>query len=98
MPVKITKEELSNYKALIKAEKDLLNKFFISNENIDKVFYNENMVIIQFISGYSISSDYLNGLSDMIDYSSYSINCATVTKSFFKVKYDENVLQLIILL
>ncbi len=95
---KITKEDLQNYKNLLQKEKDLLNKFLESNSGISRVYYNEDMVIIQFLSHCSIGSDYLDNLKELIDYKSYTVEVATVTNEFFKIKYDENILQLKIFL
>lgn len=94
----ITKDDLLNYKKLIMAEKSLFNKFLESSNEITKVFYNEDKIVIQFRAGHVLTSDYLNGLHNLIEHSSYSVETVTVTKEFLKIKYDENILQLTITL
>lgn len=89
---------MQNYKNLLRKEKELLGKFFESNEKITKVYYNEDLVIIQFSSDYSLTSQYLESLKDLIDYKEYVVKVVTITNEIFKLKYDEQILQLNIIL
>ena len=95
---KITREELQAYKDILLKEKEMLNKIISSNEDIYKVYYNDKMIIIQFKNGKHISNDYLDNLKDLIDYQGYSLEVATITEEFLKIKYTEQVLQLNIML
>lgn len=97
MPI-ITKQELNNHKFLIESEKRIFQKFYDFNDNISKMYYDGEIIIIQFHSGYKLDSDYLERLRDLVDYSSYHIENIVVTNEIFKIKYDENVLQLTIIL
>ena len=72
----------------------MLNRILSSNEDIYKVYYTDNMMIMQFKSGKNISKGYLDKLSDIIEYTDYRISIATVEEEFFKLKYKEEVLQL----
>ena len=91
---KITRKELHSYNEIIKMEKSMLNRILSSNEDIYKVYYTDNMMIMQFKSGKNISKGYLDKLSDIIEYTDYMISIATVEEEFFKLKYKEEVLQL----
>ena len=91
---KITEKELQLYNEIIEMEKSILNRIIASNEDIYKVYYTDNMVVLQFKSGKTISKDYLDKLSDIIEYKDYDISIATVEEEFFKFKYKEEVLQL----
>ena len=91
---KITKKELQSYNEILKMEKSMLNRIISSNGDIYKVYYTDNMMIMQFKSGKTISKDYLDRLSDIIEYKDYAISIATVEEEFFKLKYKEELLQL----
>ena len=98
MTEKITREELDSFHELLQKEKSILDRIMSSSEDIYNAYYNDKLVLIQFKSGKQISSDYLDRLSDLIDYQSYSIGIVTVTEEFFKLKYTEEVLQITIIL
>lgn len=92
--IKITKEDLTIYKSILEKEQEILNRIISTNEDISKVYYNENLIIIQFQSGKKLNSKYLEELQDIIEYKMYEIETVTVTKQFFRIKYDEQVLQM----
>ena len=91
---KITKEELQSYKKILEMEKDMLNKIISSNEDIYKVAYADNMIIILFKNGKQLTNDYLEKLNQLIDYQRYTLEVATINEEFFKMKYTEQVLRL----
>ena len=95
---KITRKELDNFNDMIKMEKVLLEKIMDSHDGIYNVYYNAGMIIIQFRKGRPIESEYLEGLHNLVDYVSYRIDVVTVTEEFFKIKYDEEILQLTIVI
>ena len=75
-------------------EKDMLNKIISSNEDIYKVAYADNMIIILFKNGKQLTNDYLEKLNQLIDYQRYTLEVATINEEFFKMKYTEQVLRL----
>lgn len=91
---KITTEDLQTYKKLITKEQEILNTLLSSNEDISKVYYNENIIILQFQAGKPITSTYLKELENIMDYQSYTIETVTTEEQFLKIKYHEQVLQL----
>lgn len=91
---KITKEELQSYKKILEMEKDMLNRIISSNEDIYKVAYADNMIVILFKNGKQLTNDYLEKLNQLIDYQRYTLEVATITEEFFKMKYTEQVLRL----
>lgn len=96
MVEKITRDELDSFNELLQKEKDILERIMSSSDDIYNAYYNDKFILIQFKSGKSISSDYLDGLSDLVDYSGYAISVVTVTEEFFKLKYTEEILQITI--
>lgn len=95
---KITRDDLNSYNEIVKKEKEMLEKVLSSNGDIYKVFYNNNIMVIQFKHSKPVTSEYLESLNDLIDYDWYSIEAVTITEEFFKIKYKEQVLQLNIFL
>ena len=91
---KITREELQAYKKILEMEKDMLNRIISSNEDIYKVAYADNMIVILFKNGKQLTNDYLEKLNQLIDYQRYTLEVATITEEFFKMKYTEQVLRL----
>ena len=96
--MKITKEDLQVYKDILAKEQDMLNRILQTNENISKIYYNENLIVMQFKTGTTLTNEYLEKLKDIIEYKSYNIETVTVTEKFLNIKYKENILQLNILL
>lgn len=96
--MKITKEDLQVYKDILAKEQDMLNRILETNENISKIYYNENIIVMQFKTGTTLTNEYLEKLKDIIEYKSYNIETVTVTEKFLNIKYKENTLQLNILL
>ena len=96
--MKITKEDLQVYKDILAKEQDMLNRILETNENISKIYYNENLIVMQFKTGTTLTNEYLEKLKDIIEYKSYNIETVTVTEKFLNIKYKENILQLNIIL
>ena len=96
MGEKITREELDSFNELLQKERSILERIMASSKNIYNVYCNDRMVLIQFKSGKSISSGYLDSLSDLIDYKDYTVSVVSVTEEFFKLKYTEDILQITI--
>ena len=96
--MKITKEDLQVYKDILAKEQDMLNRILETNENISKIYYNENLIVMQFKTGTTLTNEYLEKLKDIIEYKSYNIETVTVTEKFLNIKYKENTLQLNIIL
>ena len=91
---KITKKELETFNRIIEMEKKIVDTIMSSSDDIYNVYYNNDMVIILFKNGKTITKEYLDNLQKIIDYKDYSITIATVTEQFFKIKYTEEVLQI----
>lgn len=98
MSSKITREDLNQYNEIVRMEREMMEKVLSSNEGIYKVFYNNDIMVIQFKHKKPVTSDYLESLDGLIDYKSYSIEAVTITEELFKIKYKEEVLQLNIFL
>ncbi len=94
MADKITREELNNYHKIIEHEQKVMKTILESNEDIYRVLYDNNKVQIQFKNGKQITKDYLDSLSNLIEFKDYNISSVTVKMSFFKLSYEEELLQI----
>lgn len=94
MADKITREELNNYHKIIEHEQKVMSTILESNEDIYRVLYDNNKIQIQFKNGKQITKDYLDSLSNLIEFKDYNISSVTVKMSFFKLSYEEELLQI----